>query len=125
MRQVTTGLGLVEEIPPEAILRETAPSLLVQIPTELRRVLVEGAHWSYGALGGAAFNLLPSSFRRRVWAGSAYGLLVWVVFEAGLAPTLGLEKAKRTRLAERIMFALDHITYGVIVADLGATDSLA
>jgi hypothetical protein len=32
VRQVTTGLGLVEQTPPEAIIKQRAPGLLVRMP---------------------------------------------------------------------------------------------
>ena len=32
VRQVTTGLGLVEQTPPDAIIKQRAPGLLVRMP---------------------------------------------------------------------------------------------
>ncbi len=122
MRQVTTGLGLVDQTPPEAILQQSAPTLLVRLPTvayfvaRRQRVAIELAHWFYGALGGVAFGSLPEAFLRRPWAGPAYGLLTWLAFEASLAPILGLEQARKVRIAERAAFAGDHLLYGVLLA---------
>ncbi|MGI8440067.1 MAG: hypothetical protein ACR2NV_07750, partial [Thermoleophilaceae bacterium] len=59
MRQVTTGLGLVDQTPPDAILKQRAMGPLVRVPwlayfVARREVaLVELAHWFYGAVGGA------------------------------------------------------------------------
>jgi hypothetical protein len=122
VRQVTTGLGLVEQTPPDAILKQRAFALMVRFPrvafvvARRQRALIELAHWLYGAQGGAAFALLPRELLRKEWAGPAYGLATWVVFEASIAPVLGLEQARKVRPVERAMFALDHLLYGVIVA---------
>ena len=55
--------------------------------------MIEGAHWAFGAGGGAAFGALPRDWRRHRWAGPVYGLLVWLSFELGIAPALGLSQA--------------------------------
>ncbi len=121
-RQVTTGLGLVEQTPPDAILKQRGFGLLVRLPrlayfVARREVaVIELAHWLYGAGGGAAFSLLPPRLLRSVWAGPAYGLATWVMFELSIAPLLGFDQARRVRVTERLMFAADHLLYGVILA---------
>lgn len=121
-RQLTVGLGLVDQSPPEAILKQRASGVLVQSPrlayfVARREVaVVELVHWLYGAGGGAAFALLPRTVRGSVWAGPGYGLAMWVAFELSIAPLLGLEQARRIRVTERLMFAADHLLYGVILA---------
>jgi hypothetical protein len=72
-------------------------SLLRRAPRKQRRGFVEAAHWAFGASGGAAFGALPRSVRGHPWAGPLYGLVVWLGFELGLAPVLGLSQAKRAR----------------------------
>lgn len=116
MRRLTTELGLVEEVPPKAVLRQKTPLLFDMVSSEHHGAVIELVHWTYGGLGGAAFGLLPAGVRRYRWAGPAYGLLAWTMFEAVLAPALGLEQAKRARPMERFMFALDHLVYGTLVA---------
>ncbi len=116
MRTLTNELGLVGETPPEAMAREGAGGLLRQIPSAKRGAVVELSHWGFGAVGGAFFGVLPGWLRRRNWAGPAHGLLVWLGFEAGLAPALGLSKAKATRPVERAAFAADHVLYGLVLA---------
>ena len=115
-RRLTTELGLVEEVPPEAVLRQKTPLVFGMVSKEHHGAVIELVHWIYGGLGGAAFGLLPAGVRRARWAGPAYGLLAWTMFEAVLAPALGLEQAKRARPMERLMFALDHVLYGTLVA---------
>jgi hypothetical protein len=116
MRLVTTQLGLVEEEPPEAILEQKAPEFLNRVPVRYRPVVIEFAHWLYGGLSGLAFGLLPRALRNHRWSGPAYGLVTWLGFEAGIAPALGLEQARRPRFVERLTLAIDHAMYGVIVA---------
>ena len=124
MRQVTTGLGLVEQTPPDAIIKQRASGLLVRMPSlaffvaKRQVAVVELAHWLYGAGAGAAFAMLPDSVRRRsTLAGLGYGLLTTVLFELGIAPILGLDKAKRIRPSEQLMFTADHLLYGLILAE--------
>lgn len=117
MRVLTVELGIVDEPPPHAILKQRAKGLLRQVPRNRRRALIEAMHWTYGAGGGAAFGLLPDGLRRRAWAGPVYGLVTWAGFEAGIAPVLGLSQAKRPRLAERAALAVDHLLYGLVLSE--------
>jgi hypothetical protein len=119
MRVITTELGLVEQTPPQALSVQRArgvSALLRRAPRKQRRGLVEAAHWAFGASGGAAFAALPSPVRRHSWAGPAYGLVVWLGFEVGIAPALGLSQAKRVRLVDRLALAADHMLYGLVLS---------
>jgi hypothetical protein len=116
MRTLTTELGLVGETPPEAMAKQAAGGLLKRIPAGQRGAVVELAHWAFGAVGGSVFGVLPRWVRRRRWAGPAYGVLLWLGFEAGLAPALGLSQAKATRPVERAALAADHLFYGQVLA---------
>ena len=118
MRALTLDLGIVEEEPPRAILRQRARGLIRKVPRNRRRSTVELAHWAYGALGGAVFGALPEGIRKVPWAGPAYGLLAWAGFEVGIAPALGLKQAKQLRLAERTALATDHLLYGFVLSEL-------
>jgi hypothetical protein len=93
MRVLTVELGIVKQTPPEA-MAERARGFLLKVPRKRRRAVVEVAHWSYGAFGGATFALVPDSLRRQAWAGPAYGLAVWLGFEFGIAPVLGLSQTR-------------------------------
>jgi hypothetical protein len=119
MRVLTTELGFVQQTPPQAVGRQRARglrALLRRAPRKQRRGLVEAAHWAFGAGGGAAFGALPGAVRRRPWAGPVYGLAVWVGFEMGIAPALGLRQAKRVRLVDRLGLAADHLLYGLVLS---------
>jgi hypothetical protein len=119
MRVMTTELGLVEQTPPQALSRQRARgvrALLRRAPRRQRRGLVEAAHWAFGAGGGAAFGALPRELRRHPWAGPVYGLVVWLGFELGIAPALGLSQAKRVRLVDRLALAADHVLYGLVLS---------
>lgn len=113
-RRVTQNLGLLEQAPPEAI-DEKLPVTSALSP-ERREVVIELAHWSYGAVAGAAFGSLSDRARWHPAAGPAYGLGIWLVFELGIAPALGLQYAEERKAAGRLMLALDHLLYGVVVA---------
>jgi hypothetical protein len=119
MRVITTELGLVEQTPPEALSRQRARgvrALLRRAPRRQRRGLIEAAHWAFGAGGGAAYGALPRTLRRRPWAGPVYGLVVWLGFELGIAPALGLTQAERVRLVDRLALAADHLLYGLVLS---------
>jgi hypothetical protein len=118
MRAFTVSLGIVEESPPQAIFRQRAQTLIRKVPRKRRPAAVELAHWGYGALGGAAFTVLPKAVRRRAWAGPIYGLLTWASFEAVIAPALGLTQAKKLRVAERAALAADHLLYGLVLSEI-------
>jgi hypothetical protein len=120
MRVITTELGLVKQTPPQAIARQRARgvrALLRRAPRTERRGLIEAAHWAFGAGGGAVFGALPRGLRRRPWAGPVYGLAVWLGFEMGIAPALGLSQAKRVRLVDRLGLAADHLLYGLVLSE--------
>ncbi len=118
MRQMTTGLGWLERIPPEEVLNDEGPS-----GRPRARAAVELAHWTYGSAGGAAFGLLPTALRRSRLAGPVYGLAVWLTFELGIAPVLGVRSADRRTVVSRLALAADHVLYGVVVAGQRATET--
>jgi len=118
MRALTVNLGIVDETPPHAILKKRAPGFVRRVPRGRQASAVELAHWGYGAAGGAAFAMLPAGIRRRAWAGPAYGVAVWLGFEAVIAPVLGLKQAKQLRVAERLALAGDHLLYGLVLSEM-------
>jgi hypothetical protein len=117
MRAFTQSVGLVNQTPPQAIFKQRARGLLRHVPRGRRRAVIELAHWSYGAVGGLVFGALPDTVRRRAWSGPVYGLAVWLGFEAGVAPALGLKQSRRLRLAERAALAADHLLYGLVLSE--------
>lgn len=117
MRRVTTGLGLVRLAPPETIATQGVPELLARVPPRYRDVAIELAHWGYGGAAGAAFAFMPRRLQRMPGAGAAYGLAIWLAFEKGIAPVLGLMQAEQPRTLERLALIGDHILYGVLVAE--------
>lgn len=121
LREVTTSLGLLREAPPETMVREGTPDAVSALPQGTRQALTELMHWTYGAGGGAAYGLLPERLRKRpVLAGTVYGLGVWSVFEVALAPLLGVRNPQG-RVVGRVVLALDHVLYGLVVAGVVPT----
>ena len=118
LRVFTVAAGLVDQTPPQAIAKQKARGLLRYVPKKKRQAAVELAHWGYGAAAGATFGTLPHEVRRRAWSGPAYGLLIWLGYEAGLAPALGLSQAKRARPVERGALAADHLLYGFVLSGM-------
>ena len=117
MRELTQSLGLVEQTPPQAIVKQRAHGWIRLVPRKRRRAVVEALHWGYGGVGGLAFGALPDEVRRKPWAGPAYGLVVWLGFELGLAPLLGLKQAYQVRPIERLTLATDHLLYGFVLSE--------
>lgn len=115
MRVVSTKLGIVKQVPPESLLKQGTPALLRRVPKKHRRVAIELAHWSYGAMGGAVFRLLPQGVRQHLWAGPAYGVGLWTILEAVLEPALGVRRPWGERGAESAALIADHVLYGLVV----------
>jgi hypothetical protein len=118
LRTVTEGLGLLQQSPPDAIAEEHANDLLDRMDLD-RDVAIELAHWAYGGLGALPFGLLPEAVRRKAWSGPLYGLAVWLGFEMGVAPLLGLRHLEQKKIVGRLAIAADHVLYGTVVARTG------
>jgi hypothetical protein len=116
MRRVTTELGLVHQPPPERIATQGIPALFMRTAPERRETAIELFHWGVGALGGVGFAILPAALRRRRWTGPIYGLAILAIFEATIAPQLGLAAKDRT-LSERLALAGDHVLYGFVLGE--------
>ncbi len=114
VRTLTTNAGLLKQAPPEAIMSRYGPDP-DRVSLTDRTVFTELAHWMYGALGGAAYGLLPSPVRARPWSGPVYGVVVWAGFEMAFAPALGVQNAQGRSVVGRFVLALDHVLYGAVV----------
>lgn len=115
-RTVAAGIAPGERTPPEAIVEKQAPYLFSRLEKHQREAVTELLHWVYGAGGGLAFGLLPARIRRFPGTGVVYGLTFWLGFEMGIAPMLGIEQVKHRKVLWRVVIALDHVLYGVVVA---------
>lgn len=117
MRALTVGLGLVDEPPPRAILRQKSKGVFRLAPKKKRRAVQELMHWGYGAAGGAVFAALPDAAKAKPWFGPFYGLTLWAGFEFVQAPLMGLSQAKRVRPMERPALVVDHLLYGLVLSE--------
>ncbi|GAA3733703.1 hypothetical protein GCM10022402_12630 [Salinactinospora qingdaonensis] len=122
VRTVTANVGLLERSPPEAIVHHRGPERVQRLAERHRTALTELVHWCYGTVGGVVFGTLPPRLRAHPWTGPAYGLAVWLTFEAGVAPLLGVRSASQPRVAARFVVAADHVLYGLVVAGRLAPD---
>jgi hypothetical protein len=114
-RSVTANLGLMEQPPPRKIVERHGPRPLQRLPESYVEAATEVFHWAYGTGGGLVFGLLPTKVRQHPLTGPAFGLVVWLGFELGIGPALGVEHRQR-RVMGRVMLGLDHVLYGVVVA---------
>ncbi len=95
VRSLTVRLGLLKRTPPEMVVDEYAGGMLDRIPENRREAAVELLHWAYGAVGGAAFGVLPDRVRLLPWAGSG-----------AVAPVRSESRSP------------DHLLYGAVLAEL-------
>jgi hypothetical protein len=109
---------VIREDPPSRLARKHARGLLALAPRRRRRNVVELVHWTMGGLFGAGFGLLPEGLRRRAWSGPVYGLLVWLGFDAVVAPALGLTERDWPKGRERALFVVDHALFGLVLSEL-------
>ena len=118
LRTVTAAIGPRDESPPEALVDKHLPQLARRLPQRSHHAVIEAVHWTYGTAGGAVFGLLPARIRRHAAAGPVYGLAIWLGFEVGIAPVLGVRHVQQRPVLWRAMVALDHVLYGALVGGL-------
>lgn len=123
VRTVTAAVGGHDKSPPEAIVEKHAPERVRRMPRRRREAVTEVVHWLYGAAGGAVFGLLPRRVRTHRAAGPVYGLSIWLAFELGIAPLLGVRHARERPALWRAVVAADHILYGIVVAGWAAPET--
>jgi len=117
LREVTRHVGLLQEPPPETILRTVLRPRWRGAQSGPRRAQAELVHWTYGAAAGALFAAFPPLLRRSAWSGPLFGLAVWAGFEGGVAPLLGLPQARRRGVLDRIALVTDHLLYGSLLSE--------
>ena len=71
-----------------------------------------------GAQLGFMFGLLPERVRMKPWSGPLYGVLTWLGFDAVVAPALGLKQRRWPHGAERAVFIVDHLLFGLVLSEL-------
>jgi hypothetical protein len=120
VRMFAMHLGLIREDPPARLARKQAKGVLKSVPRRKRGAVVELIHWAVGGQLGLVFGLLPERVRMQPWAGPVYGLLAWLGFDAVVAPALGLKQRRWPHGAERSVFVVDHLLFGLVLSELRA-----
>jgi len=115
IRTFAAHAGMIRESPPNQIAKKALGGLVRRVPRKRRPMLVELVHWTVGALAGALFGLLPERVRRLPGSGPFYGLLVWLGFDAAIAPALGLTARDWPKAHERAVFIADHALFGLVL----------
>ena len=110
MRVFAVHAGLIREDPPSRLVRKRRG--------RRPRWMVELIHWAMGGVFGIGFGLLPEDLRRRRWSGPVYGLLVWLGFDAVIAPALGLTERDWPKGRERAVFVADHLLFGFVLNEM-------
>jgi hypothetical protein len=118
VRQFASQARIIRDDPPARMARKQAKGLLRRVPKRRRGAAVELIHWAMGGVFGLVFGLLPESLRMKAWAGPAFGFLVWLGFETTAAPVLGLKQRRWPHGAERTVFVVDHLLFGLILSEL-------
>jgi hypothetical protein len=118
VRKLASEAGVIREDPPARMARKQAQGLLRTVPRRRRGAVVEAIHWAMGAVFGLVFGLLPEAIRMQAWAGPAYGFLVWLGFETTASPALGLKQRRWPDGAERAVFVVDHLLFGLILTEM-------
>lgn len=59
--------------------------------------------------GGSGSGMFPERCRRSHGAGPLYRFAIWLAFEVGVAPVLGIARAERRTVVIRLMLVADHV----------------
>ena len=119
MRSFTVSLGLVEEPPPRAILRQKSKGLFRLTPKRFRRAAQELFHWGYGAAGGAAFALLPrGGFACGHGRDRSTGSRSGSHSRRGSRLRSGSRRRRSRARSTALALAADHLLYGFVLSEL-------
>ena len=101
------------QTPPPVVLAEKVAGH--ELPQGEQQLAMQGVHWAFGALAGAAYGALIE-FKPSVgaWQGAAFGLGVKRMTHDSTLPQMGLEQPKEEQPPqERISEWVTHAIYGV------------
>ena len=115
-RAFAKDLGLLEKTPPEAIA-ENADGVMANVPSEWRPAAVRALHAVVGAVGGVTYGVVPDPIRQKAWSGPIWGVAIWVSYEFGVAPLVGLKHARDVDADEQAVLIADHLLYGWILSE--------
>jgi len=109
-------------IPPRIEGQVPPPVLLAQrvaghpLDSGEREAAMQGIHWVFGALAGAAYGALAEVHpRATVWRGAAFGLALNRMTHKGVLPDAGLvAPVDKQPMQERVSEWVSHAAYGVV-----------
>ncbi len=84
--------------------------------TPRKKFLIEGIHWGFGALAGAAYGVMAELYPQVTAKGGAtFGLALMTVTHEGALPALHLSApADQQQGREHRSEAMTHVVYGVV-----------
>jgi putative membrane protein len=118
---------IAEQVLPPRTQGQTPPPVLFaenvagrRLPEQERELALQGIHWIFGALAGAAYGaLVEMEPSLGAWHGAAFGITLNRITHEALLPKLGLAAPPGQQpTQERISEWVTHAAYGV------ATDSV-
>ncbi len=101
------------QTPPPVVLAENVTRR--RLPEQERQLALQGIHWIFGALAGAAYGaLVEMEPSLGAWRGAAFGITLNRVTHESILPRLGLTAPpSRQPTQERISEWVTHAVYGV------------
>ena len=89
--ETSDGLRGWEDAPAPALVAKRLIEAVIrhEVPPRYARLLNNAMHWGFGLVNGAAYGLLASSRKSRVWFGLPFGAAVWAAGYVVL-PRLGV-----------------------------------
>jgi putative membrane protein len=102
------------QTPPPVVLAQKA--IGHPLDATERKVAVQGIHWTFGALAGAAYGAVAEVHpRAAAWRGVAFGLALKRFTHGGILPRAGLAApVERQPMQERASEWVSHALYGAV-----------
>lgn len=107
--------------PPKEVSKEVTGTIinLQSVPKPLRKAVIYGEHFGFGASAGAAFGLATAVTKPTTLAGLLAGLGVWQASYAGWIPAFNiLPPPGKGEGGRTVTMVLAHVAYGLALGML-------